>query len=97
VGAIRKTFKILDAIELTPEEKEALDWKQRGDRIRWNEELAADMEKTFTLDGNLYVFLQAELRTVDQAEGFPREAAAQVLGLADQFELGQEEVDTETN
>lgn len=97
VGAIRKAFKILDIIEITPAEKEKLGWEQRGDRIKWDEKLAADMHQDFTFDGNLYVFLQAELRKIDEAEGFPRDAAAEVVDLADQFNLGAEEENPETN
>ena len=97
VGAIRKAFKILDIIEITPAEKEKLGWEQRGDRVKWNDEVAGDMNRVFTFDGNLYVFLQAELRKIDEAQGFPMEAAAEVVDLADQFKLGEEEEHPETN
>lgn len=97
VNTIRKAFKVLDVIEITPAEKEKLGWEQRGDRVKWNDEVAADMAQAFTFDGNLYVFLQAELRKIDVSEGFPMDAAAEVVDLADQFHLGEEEENPETN
>jgi len=91
ISLVRKALKLLDVLELSPEESAAVGLTQTPDgNLSWQ-----DQERQFEIeiaDGNLAAHLR---RAVDAYQGWPVGQATAALDLAEQ--LGSQEAVSETS
>lgn len=87
VHLLRKAIKVLDILEMTDEEKQAIGYTELSTGARWD-----DTERRFPLE-----FDQEAITLIQQAierfEGWPAEQAALVFDLCQQLEMDDDQAE----